>query len=380
MNVRATFFDISGVLSLGHDDADAVTQRAVATELDPFPPLSAAAETDVVLERAPAGWRPALVDIQGLAPDGSISASDGRCLYAVIEDRVASIPDPWGEDVLRFAYQPGFPVTRLFSSLIRPTMQVGMLRREAATVHAASVEIDGSAILVAGWSESGKTETALALMERGARFVSDKWTVVSADGRAAPFPISVGVRRWVLPYLPTLRRAMPRSSSARFLVAGAARAVVTPILRSRRGGRLAGLIDQAARQGLALADRVALTPTELRNVYGQRDDAIRRLPVRMLVLLTTVPTSSGPVFRNADRQWVIERLVRAGAFERRAFLAWQERAAFAFPSRSIDHSAWIDRERSLLEEALRSVELVHIEAPFPTDPRPVADIIRERLR
>jgi hypothetical protein len=380
MNVRATRFDVSGVLSLALDDADGATRRLVVAELDPFPPLPAGAETDVVLERAPAGWRPALVDIQGLAPDGSISASDGRALYAVIEDRVASIPDPWQDGVLRFAYQPGFPVIRLFSSLIRPTMQVGMLRREAATVHAASVEIDGAAILVAGWSESGKTETALALMEREARFVSDKWTVVSADGWAAPFPISVGVRRWVLSYLPTLRRAMPRSSLARFLVAGAARAVVTPILRSRRRGRLAGLTSQAARQGLALADRVTLTPTELRNVYGQRDDATRRLPVRMLVLLTTVPTSSNPSIRDADRQWVIERLVRAGAFERRAFLAWQERAAFAFPSRSIDHSTWIDRERHLLDEALRSVELVHIEAPFPTDPRRVADVIRDRLR
>jgi hypothetical protein len=380
MNVRATRFGVSGVLSLGLHDDDAVTRRAVVAELDPFPPLQAAAEeTDIVLERAPAGWRPALVDIQGLAPDGSISASDGRKLYAVIDDRVASIPDPWRDDVLRFAYQPGFPVTRLFSSLIRPTLQVGMLRREAATVHASSVEIDGSAILVAGWSESGKTETALALMEREARFVSDKWTVVSAEGRAAPFPISVGVRRWVLPYLPTLRRAMPRSSSARFLLAGATRAVVTPFLRRRRRGRLAGLIDQAARQGLALADRVALTPTELRNVYGQRDDATRRLPVRMLVLITTVPPSRSPVFRSADRQWVIERLVRAGAFERRAFVAWQERAAFAFPARSIDRSTWIDRERLLLDEALRSVELVHIEAPFPTDPRPVADVILECL-
>jgi hypothetical protein len=380
MNVRATRFDVSGVLSLGLDDDDPVTRRAVVAELDPFPPLPAAAETDVVLERAPAGWRPALVDIQGLAPDGSISASDGRSFFAVIEDRVASIPDPWRDDVLRFAYQPGFPIIRLFSSLIRPTMQVGLLRREAATVHASSVEIDGSAILVAGWSESGKTETALALMEREARFVSDKWTVVSAEGRAAPFPISVGVRRWVLPYLPTLRRAMPRSSSARFLLAGAARAVVTPILRRRFRGRLAGLIDQAARQGLALADRIALTPTELRNVYGQQDEATRRLPVRMLVLLTTVPTSSNPRIRDADRHWVIERLVRAGAFERRAFVAWQERAAFAFPSRSIDHSTWIDRERRVLDEALRSVELVHIEAPFPTDPRRVADVIRDRLR
>jgi hypothetical protein len=379
MDVPGIRFDLAGVLSLELDDADGVTRRLVAAELDPFPPLPAAAEAELVLERAATSWHPALVDIHGLAADGSISASDGRSMYVVVEDRVASIPDPWREDQLRFVYQPAFPVVRVFSSLIRPTIQVGMLLREAATVHAASVEIDGAAILVAGWSESGKTETALALMERQARFLSDKWTSVSANGTAAPFPISVGVRRWVLAYLPTLRGAMPRRSSARFLVAGATRTLITPILRSRRRGRLAGLAGQAVRQGLALADRVALTPTELRNAYDQRDDATRRLPVRMVVLLTTVPTGSSPRIRTADRDWVIERLVRAGAFERRAFFAWQERAAFAFPSRSTDPSIWIDRERHLLIEALRSVEFVHIEAPFPTDPRPVADVIIERL-
>jgi hypothetical protein len=100
----------------------------------------------------------------------------------------------------------------------------------------------------------------------------------------------------------------------------------------------------------------------------------------MVVLLTTVPPGSSPRIRTADRDWVIERLVRAAAFERRAFFAWQERAAFAFPSRATDPSIWIDRERHLLIEALRSVEFVHIEAPFPTDPRPVADVISERLR
>jgi hypothetical protein len=380
MDVRGTQFDLAGVLRLGLDDADPVTQRLVGGELDPYPPAQALAATDLLLERAPASWRPALVDVHGLAADGSITASDGQSMYAIAEDRVASIPDPWQDEELRFAYQPGFPVVRIFSSLIRPTIQVGMLLREAATVHAASVEIDGSAILVAGWSESGKTETALALMEHGAQFQSDKWTVVSADGRAAPFPISVGVRRWVLPYLPTLRRAMPQRSSAQFLAAGAARAVITPILRRGDRGRLTGLVGQAARQGLALADRVALTPTELRSVYGQRDDATRRLPVRMVVLLTTVPTGRTPRIQSVDRDWVIERLVRAAAFERRTFFAWQERAAFAFPSRSTDPSIWIDRERRLLHQALGSVELVHVEAPFPTDPRPVAEIIRECLR
>jgi hypothetical protein len=380
MDVRGIGFDLSGTLSIGLSDDDRVTRRLVAAELDPFPPVPAGAEPDLVLDRAAPSWHPVLADIHGLAADGSISASDGRSMYAVVEDRVASIPDPWRDDVLRFVYQPGFPVVRLVSSLIRPTIQVGMLLRDTATVHATSVEIDGSAILVAGWSESGKTETGLALMERQARFLSDKWTAVSTDGTAAPFPISIGVRRWVLPYLPTLRGAMPRRSSARFLAAGLARGVATPILRGRGRGRLTGLVAQAAQQGLALADRVALSPSELRNVYGQRDDATRRLPIRMIVVLTTVPAGRSPRVQRADAEWVIERLVRAAAFERRAYFAWQERAAYAFPSRWTDPFVWVDRERRTLHQALGSVEFLHVEAPFPTDPRPIADIVRESLR
>jgi serine kinase of HPr protein (carbohydrate metabolism regulator) len=57
-------------------------------------------------------------------------------------------------------------------------MHLGLMRRDAVAVHSAAVEMDGQAVLIAGWSESGKTETALALMEAGARFVSDKRTVL----------------------------------------------------------------------------------------------------------------------------------------------------------------------------------------------------------
>jgi hypothetical protein len=378
--VSRTTFDIAGILSVGLDDEEAATRKVVISELDPYPPRQSDAGPDLRIERAPAGWQPDIVEIQGLAGDGWVSASDGRSMYAVVDGRVASIPDPWSGGDLHVTYQPRFPIAQVFSSLIRPTMQAGLLLRGAATVHAASVELDGSAVLVAGWSESGKTETALALMERRARFLSDKWTILSTDGTAAAFPISVGVRRWVLPYLPTLRGALPRRSSARFAVAGLARTLVTPVVRNLGRGRLAGLVGQAAHQGLALADRVALTPTELRHAYGQQHDATRRLPVRMVVLLTTVPQGRGPRAHAADREWAVERLVRTAALERRAFFAWRERSGYAFPSHAADSTGWIDRERELLHEALRSVELVQVDAPFPTDPGPVADVVLACLR
>jgi hypothetical protein len=373
-------FEIGGAVATEVNDNEPDRRRVIAREFDPFIGHAGTTAPDMVLEVARWEQPPALVDIHGLAADGVLSASDGRDAFALIGGQLASIPDPWRDPIPRIAYEPGFPVRRLFSSLVRPTLQALLMQRDVASVHAASVDLQGSAILVAGWSESGKTETALALMEDGAGFLSDKWTLLSAAGLTSAFPISVGVRRWILQYLPTLRGTLSRGSKVQFLGGGAARIVLSPLLRARTRGRVAGLMQDIARQAIALADRVALTPSELRAAYGQRDDPARRIPARMLVLLTTVPDGRAPVASEVSLDWAIARLVRAAAFERRPYFAWLDRAAYAAPERAADVGSWLERDRDVLRRALESAELVHIQAPFPADPRLVARLISERLR
>jgi hypothetical protein len=373
-------FEIGGDLTTELVDDEKATRALVARELEPFAGAYPGSQPDFVLQVARDERRPALVDIHGLAADGVMSASDGRHVYALINDRLATIPDPWRDSLPTISYERGFPVRRLISTLVRPTLQVLLGQRNVASVHAASVDVDGSAVLVAGWSESGKTETALALMEDGGGFLSDKWTLLAADGLSSTFPISVGVRRWVLDYLPTLRSALSRGSTAQFRASAAARAVLSPVLRARTHGRVLGPLQDAARQAVALGDRVAFTPNELRAAYGQRDDATRRIPTRMLVLLTTVPDDRPPVVRDVSREWTIERLVRAAAFERRPYFAWLDRVAYSAPERAADVSSWLELERAILRRGLESAEVLHIEAPFPVDPRRVATLISERLR
>ena len=50
------------------------------------------------------------------------------------------------------------------------------------TVHASSVSIAGRAVLIAGRSGKGKSDLALRLIDRGARLVSDDYTLVRRDG------------------------------------------------------------------------------------------------------------------------------------------------------------------------------------------------------
>jgi serine kinase of HPr protein (carbohydrate metabolism regulator) len=50
------------------------------------------------------------------------------------------------------------------------------------TVHASAVSIDGSAVLIAGRSGKGKSDLALRLIDRGARLISDDYTIVRRLG------------------------------------------------------------------------------------------------------------------------------------------------------------------------------------------------------
>ncbi|HWT22825.1 MAG TPA: hypothetical protein VN213_04905, partial [Solirubrobacteraceae bacterium] len=201
-------YDLSGRLSLSFAGPDPV-ERAVRRQMDPFAPQPGGGRrADVVVAPAEAPGGDGPRDIQNPAGDGVVTAADGARLRLLVGGRACDVPDPAREGTVAVAYEPGFPVAPLFRSLLRPALQVALPPRGAVAVHGAAVEVEGRAVVVAGWSESGKTEAALALIEDGARFLSDKWTVVGRDAEASAFPIGVGVRRWVLPYLPRLAAAL----------------------------------------------------------------------------------------------------------------------------------------------------------------------------
>lgn len=50
------------------------------------------------------------------------------------------------------------------------------------TLHASCVAIQGRAVLIEGPSGSGKSDLALRLIDRGARLVSDDYTILVRDG------------------------------------------------------------------------------------------------------------------------------------------------------------------------------------------------------
>lgn len=371
------YVDLAGRAAIHLATPDESVERYLRGQLAPFEPTEPAAGTvpDVVLAAAADPLGP-IRELQGPADDELLAGTDGERLLVAWDGRRCAIPDVVAGRPARFDYEPGFPAWRIFRSCVRPAVQIAMAAEgRAAAVHAATVTLGDTAIVVAGWSESGKTETALGLMEAGASFLSDKWTPLGPDGIASPFPISVGIRRWVLEYLPTLRAALTRSARTQFVAARAASIVLRPASRRAAPSRSMALLTDSARKVTALGDRAAFEVAELREAYSQVDDPTRSAPTRLVVLLENSPRDE-VVAVPADPATVAARLARSAAYERRAYFGMLQRAAYLMPDRPatvVERAIAFDE--ALLREAFTRIELVTVRAPFPTDPRRVADEI-----
>jgi hypothetical protein len=345
--------------------------EAVGHELDPCVPQTSGGAEEPLLTIRERTDRPSLRELQNLAGDGWMTGHDGERLFVLAAGRTCSVPG--GEGLIDV--EPGFPTRRLMS-IVRPALQWLLLERGTPVLHAACVELDGRAVLVAGWSESGKTETALALVERGASFLSDKWTILLPGVRAGAFPIGVGIRRWVLQYLPKLRSGLPGGARRQLHLAAVASAATAPIRgRSWRGPF--GLAVEVTRRAVELGDRAGLTPTELRAAYGETNDPLRTPPIGLIAVLRNSGSPGVKVDDGVAARLAI-RLAVSAATEREPFMALRRRAAYA-EALAPSSADLISRDAAAVEAAIAGVPLVEVTAPFPTDPREVAREIAARL-
>ena len=374
----ATVFRLHGRATVALADPDPARLAIARSEFDPYPPCEGSGDDALlVLERAAAAEIPSFEDVQNPAGDGIVTAAAGGHSYVLIGDAWCALPQTLEEP--RLVYREGFPLGRLFRSLLRPALQVAMPARGSVAVHATAVEIDGRALLVGGWSESGKTETALAFLEDGARFLSDKWTIVTADGVAGVFPVSVGIRRWMLSYAPRLRGSLPIAARVQLAAAAVAAALARPVRGRRPGSRIAAVLVEGVEHAVGLADRAALSPSQLRSAYGEPSDAVWKAPVGALALLTTVPEGQGIAVADADPAWAAARLAHAAAFERRGLFDLYERARYACPEHASPRVESECADERLLTTVLSTVRVLDVRAPFPADPRHVAEAIRRAL-
>ncbi|WP_225753263.1 hypothetical protein [Actinotalea sp. Marseille-Q4924] len=367
-------WDLAGRLHVRSEGLDPAQQRAVTAELDPFEPGPPnGSEPDLLLGRLA---RPELVEVQGPAKDRLTTAvdRDGR-LLARYGGHWIQVPAPRTTPV-HLHLEPGLAVRSCWRELVRPAAHQALRATGSVALHGAAVDDAGEATVISGWSETGKTEVALAMVEAGAHFLSDKWTVAGVDGQVSAFPVGVGVRGWVLPALPTLRASLPPRARLRLGAARAARVTALPALDRARGVRVLARGSGLAAHAVELGDRAGLSPSELRTVYGQSDDPGRRSRLSTLVVLLTGADDRVRA-EEAPPEWAAQRLARTAAYERRTYYDLQERGAYAgLPGRAGARDAAVAEEESFLTALLDGgVRVLRVTCPFPGDPRRVAEAV-----
>lgn len=374
----ARFFDLHGLVSLAINDDREHIVRHLDAQLDPYEASVAPVPThvDIVLSPNADMVSRDLCDVHGPAGDGRRTGSDGRSCYLLHGMSGFELPRLYPQDgQVRLSYDPSFPLWEALSDLVRPLLQLGTLEHGAITVHGATVEVEGGGLLVCGWSESGKTETALALAEQGARFISDKWTILDSRGRLHAFPVSVGIRDWVVEYLPRLRAHLRTSQHVRLRVARTARRPL-PLL-TRRPTRVGMALESQLDRAFTLASRLSLRQTEVAAIYGSPQDPGRTPPLKTLAMLTTVSTHEVTV-RPAEVGWVAERLAQSGAYERRPLYELDARVRYGDAHPGPSALAGVrGRETERLRHLLDGVQVLEVRAPFPTDPRRVAGALAQ---
>ncbi len=235
------------------------------------------------------------------------------------------------------------------------------LARGIMPLHAAAFAHAGTGALVTGWSKGGKTETLLAFMSRGARYVGDEWVYLQEGGRMYGIPEPIRVWRWHLEQLPHYRRRLGRRQRLRLAALGAAADLGSRALEGRRlrhspPGRLLARALPLLRKQL----HVDWPPEEL---FGSSLTPSAILDKVFFVGSYERPEISVSPIAPGE---VADRMCFSLQYERSDFAACYRKFRFAFPQRS---NPLLDRadeaERDLLRKALEGKPAWTVMHPYP---------------
>jgi hypothetical protein len=379
---------LSGGLALHAVDSSAALAQALRRELgDPVPTEPGSSAPLEVSAAAEA--RPTFEESSGDAGDGRVVGRRG--------DRVVvSAASGWfsvgpGQHGLTIEAAPRTRAWSLVRGVVRPLLQRSRLPDGVVVVHASAVRVGDLGVLVGGWSESGKTEVSLALAERDARFVGDKWTIVFPEPDAelmpasrgpdrggstiAAYPMSVGIREWVVPFLPRLAGTIGAGSRARLAAGRVAATMGRSVARAGNAHPATELILSPFGKAGELTATLRMPATAVRQVYRQ-DDPIDSTALNVAIMLTTVPRGTAPSIAELSPAVAADRLARSAAFERRDLHLLGERARLHFPGTApIPGFEGVADEVSAIAKRLEGVATFEVRTPFPADPGPAADLI-----
>ena len=344
-----TDFDLHGLVGVRLLNASASDAAAVARQLGPLP-STLDREPDIVIrfvDRLALSSRVRYlgVDEAGFTDDAFLVLRSRHKAPARVQIPFAAI----GKSC-EIVCESGLPAV----PFLIPVVNLTVLARGAIPLHASAFTHNGTGVLITGWSKGGKTETLLAFMARGARYIGDEWVYVSGDGRRMfGIPEPVRVWNWHLEYVPQYRRLVGLGDRLRL------RAIELARLLSR--GVPSGTL---VRRVTAILKRQAYVDMHPESLCGGR---LGTLAGDLDKVFFAVSHDTPDVLVQAvDPQEVARRMVFSLQHERLDFLSYYLKFRFAFPSAAnelIERAEVLEREG--LARALAGKDTFCLAHPYP---------------
>jgi len=347
-------YSVHGLVAILVEDAPASVTKQICELFGPSH-APTASEPDILIRFADSFPRSSDLRYIGL----NEAAFDGDAFF-VLDDKGRRMRLPFeraGEAGLELVCERGMSAVPLLFHLVA----LRLLRKQHVVLHAAAFVHEGKGVLATGWRKGGKTELLLAFAARGAQFVSDEWTILSAeDGQLRGLPTTLGIWDWHFRYLPEYWAALSPSERGRLRLLRAYRSAYRIAVRGREGeGELARAFHRLSLEtGFGLGQ--VRPPPELLFGDGIRRDAV---PLDHVLFPTMADSLRVQPVEPAD---VARRMVASLAHERRPVVEAYERFRFAFPNRivpALEEAG--EAERRLLEQALGDRPAHEVSHPYP---------------
>jgi hypothetical protein len=232
------------------------------------------------------------------------------------------------------------------------------LQNGAVPLHACAFDYHGTGTLATGWSKGGKTETLLACMAHGAKYIGDEWVYLQRDGRMHGIPEPIRVWDWHLDSMPQYRQRVSRAGRARLR---AIRACQT-FLKCIPGGKWPP--GQLRNRLAPFLKRQTFADVAPANLFGAEQLQFAGKLDKILFVVSHAATDIQVEPIDADE--IARRMVHSLQYEQSVFMGYYRMFRFAFPDRANDLVERTERLQSeLLRAALGKKEAYTVAHPYP---------------
>ena len=356
-HLSAVDYDLHGLAGIRLLNASASDAAAVTRQLGPIQsPLTRA--PDIVIrfvDRLPTTSRVRYlgVDEAGFTDDAFLVLHSKHKARARVR-----IPFEQIGQQCEIVCEAGLPAV----PLLIPILNLTVLGKGALPLHASAFTYNGTGVLTTGWSKGGKTETLLAFMSRGARYIGDEWVYLSSDGRMMyGIPEPIRVWDWHLQYLPQYRALVGPGDRARLWAIRLAQSLEGAM---PNGAGKEFFPVKAMRRMMPVLKRQSFVDIHPQKLFGKGFDTLAGVLDKIFFVVSH--ETPDVIVQPMDAGEIARRMVFSLQHERLDFMAYYLKFRFAFPGVSnelIERAEELQRQR--LAQVLAGKTAYAVYHPYP---------------